>query len=242
MLIACNHCAYKLIMLAFPTNISCWRSLTVYTGTLTLQVPKSTVVRMSDATQLLFRFFLFALVHSVFAMPSLKKRITGSSKHLFRFYRLYYNLISLVLCGWLLVTSRGSAVLYVVPGGWSLALYTAQLVFLLILFSCLRQTGIAVFLGISREPAGPADGARLITGGWYRVVRHPLYLFSLLFLLCNPVVSTFGLLFTLLTAAYFLFGARLEENRLIAEFGDSYRDYQRAVPFILPRISRFHRN
>ncbi|MFA7403142.1 MAG: NnrU family protein [Pelobacteraceae bacterium] len=190
---------------------------------------------MSDVVQFLFRFSLFAMVHSLLALPSVKQRCFGRSSHLCRCYRLYYNLVSIALFGWVMTAFRSSAVLYVVPGVWSLVLYLVQVIVIIILFACVRQTGVADFLGISRNTVD-LEASRLITDGWYRVVRHPLYLFSILFLLCNPVISVRWLLLTLLSTVYFLGGALLEERRLLLKFGDKYRDYQRAVPFILPRI------
>jgi protein-S-isoprenylcysteine O-methyltransferase Ste14 len=149
---------------------------------------------------------------------------------------LYYNLISLVLLGWVMAAFRNSAVLYVVPGVWSLVLYFMQMVFLFILVACARQTGIAAFLGVSKITPDSSTTLLLVTNGWYRVVRHPLYLFSLLFLLSNPVISTRWLALTLMSAVYFLIGALLEERRLLLEFGNEYRAYQRAVPFMIPSI------
>lgn len=191
---------------------------------------------MSDVVLFLFRFFLFAVVHSILAIPSLKKRLAGRNSHLRRFYRLYYNLVSLVLFGWVMAAFRNSAILYIVPGVWSLALYFMQVVFLVILFACVRQTGAAEFLGVSRMTPDSLKTSKLVTDGWYRVVRHPLYLFSMLFLLCNPVISVRWLLLTLISAVYFVVGALLEESRFLQEFGNEYQAYQRTVPFMLPRI------
>ncbi|NTV50681.1 MAG: isoprenylcysteine carboxylmethyltransferase family protein [Geobacteraceae bacterium] len=191
---------------------------------------------MPDVILFLFRFLLFALVHSVLAIPSLKKRCIGQNRHLRRFYRLYYNLVSIVLFSWVMATLRNSAVLYVVPGIWSLVLYSMQMVFIIILVACARQTGVAEFLGVTGEASDELKIPKLITDGWYRVVRHPLYLFSMLFLLSNPVISVRWLLLTLLSAVYFVAGALLEERRLLQEFGDEYRAYQLTVPFMIPRI------
>jgi protein-S-isoprenylcysteine O-methyltransferase Ste14 len=152
--------------------------------------------------------------------------------HLRRFYRLYYNVASLLLFAWVMAAFRNVTVLYVVPGVWSLVLYFMQIVFLVILAACVRQTGTAEFLGIKERAKTP----RLVTDGWYRVVRHPLYLFSLLFLLSNPVISGHWLALTVVSAVYFLVGALLEEKRLLLEFGSEYMAYKRAVPFMIPRI------
>lgn len=191
---------------------------------------------MSDVILFIFRFLLFALIHSVLAIPSFKKRCTIRNTHLRRFYRLYYNVVSIVLFGWVMATLRNSAVLYFVPGVWSLVLYSTQLIFLTILVVCVSQTGVTEFFGISGEAPGALRRPTLVTDGWYRIVRHPLYLFSILFLLSNPVISVRSLLLTILSAVYFLVGALLEERRLLQEFGDEYRVYQLSVPFIIPRM------
>ena len=191
---------------------------------------------MSDAILFLFRFAVFAIIHSVFALPSIKKLSTRHSFHLGRFYRFYYNIVSLVLFGWVMATLRNSDVLYVVPGVWSLVLYFLQLLFLILLFVCVSQTGIAEFLGVSKLTSDVLKSPGLITNGCYRIVRHPLYLISTLFLLSNPVISVRWLLLTIVSVVYFLVGALLEEKRLVLEFGDEYRAYQSNVPFIIPRM------
>ena len=191
---------------------------------------------MTEISQFIFRISLFVLIHSLFAVPSIKRRLAARSIHLRRLYRLYYNLASLVLLCWVMSAFRHSAVLYVVPGVWSLVLYFMQTVFLIILIICVSQTGAAEFLGFFVVNPGGQEIPRLATGGWYRVVRHPLYLFSILFLLSNPVISVRWLIFTSISVVYFIVGARIEERRLLVEFGSKYQGYQRAVPFMIPRI------
>lgn len=78
--------------------------------------------------------------------------------------------------------------------------------------------------------------------GAYRLVRHPLYLFSILIIWSSPELSTDRLLFNLLWSAWIVVGARLEERDLVAQFGDRYREYQRKVPMLLPvRFGRLKR-
>lgn len=163
-----------------------------------------------------------------------KKLIRGTTETEPRFYRLIYNLGSLVLFGWVMASYRNSPVLYYAPGIWSLVIYLIQLVIAAILFNCVRQTGTADFLGFSQIRATTSSDRQLVTSGCYAIVRHPLYLLSTIFMIINPVMTAQWLLLTILSVIYFAGGALIEERRLVATFGDEYRRYQQSVPFMIP--------
>ncbi len=191
---------------------------------------------MLETTEFIFRFTIFVLIHSVLAMPSLKRRFGSGDGHLSQYYRLYYNIVSIIVFSWVMASFRNSDVLYVVPGVWSLALYAFQFIFLVMLFVCITQTGVAEFLGVSGFRRDSAKSQKLATKGLYQIVRHPLYLLSILFLISNPVITVRWLMLTFISSAYLLFGALIEEKRLLQQFGSEYSTYQRRVPFIIPRI------
>ncbi len=196
---------------------------------------------MHDALVFVFRLFLFAATHSLLALPPIKKILTNQNHSSQRIYRLIYNLISLAMLGWVMTSYRNTPVLYVAPGVWSLVMYLIQAVLLVILLNCVRQTGTAEFLGLPTFNAAANHSPRLITNGCYGIVRHPLYLFSMLFLLFNPVVSSRWLIFSVFSAIYFIFGALLEERRLLREFGEEYKTYQLNTPFLVPALSHFRK-
>ncbi len=80
----------------------------------------------------------------------------------------------------------------------------------------------------------------LAARGPYRWVRHPLYLAILTRMWSYPTLTPDRLLFNVLWTAWVVMGTMLEERDLVAVFGDSYRDYQRKVPMLVPwRFSRF---
>lgn len=137
---------------------------------------------------------------------------------------------------WVMAAYRTSPVLYFAPGIWSLVLYGAQMIVLVMLAGCVRQTGFARFAGILRIRSGTNPAPELITDGWYGKVRHPLYLLSTLFMILNPVMTAQWLLLTILSLAYFIIGGVIEERRLIKEFGESYLKYRQQVPFMFPSI------
>ncbi|GFE61633.1 NnrU family protein [Geobacter sp. AOG2] len=190
---------------------------------------------LPDYCVFILRFLLFALAHSLFAATRVKKAIGRLCHGEPRGYRLAYNLLSLVLFVWVMTAFGSSAVLYFAPGVWSLVMYLAQLVCGVILVDCVRRTGAGDFMGIRQLHRGPVSRPHLVTDGYYAVVRHPLYLFSIVFLLLNPVMTAQWLLLTVLSALYFVIGGLIEERRLLEEFGDQYRRYCQSVPFIIPR-------
>jgi protein-S-isoprenylcysteine O-methyltransferase Ste14 len=70
--------------------------------------------------------------------------------------------------------------------------------------------------------------------GPYRWVRHPLYLFMILMIWSCPDLTRDRLLFNLLWTVWIVIGSYFEENDLIVEFGDTYREYQKRVPMLVP--------
>ena len=189
---------------------------------------------LPDSAVFIARCLLFGVAHSLFAAKRTKQffsRVAGREP---RAYRLIYNLASMVMLGWAMAAYRTSPLLYAAPGIWRWVLYAAQLVVAVVIFRCVRQTGAGDFLGFSQLRSGFAHPPRLVTSGMYARVRHPLYLFSILFLVLNPVMTYRWILLTIFSTAYFIVGGMIEERRLLEEFGDDYQRYRQEVPFMIP--------
>lgn len=92
--------------------------------------------------------------------------------------------------------------------------------------------GFQAFLSrVRNEQRHPA---KLSIVGPYPLVRHPFYAFGMVALWVTPVLSLDRLLLNVLFTAWIVFGATLEERDLLEEFGEAYKDYQRAVPMFVP--------
>lgn len=187
---------------------------------------------------LIIFFAVYAVLHSLLAALPLKswaQQVFGAGVE--RWYRLAYNLIAVItllplfpLLAWL-----PSQTLYIVPSPWRWLMAGGQMLALAAVAVTLLQTGVFHFLGLAQVVAvQPATNGTLNTGGFYGWVRHPLYLFTLLFLWLTPVMTTTLLTTYLLFTLYFYLGSIFEERRLVAEFGSAYRDYQQRVPRLLP--------
>jgi methanethiol S-methyltransferase len=83
-----------------------------------------------------------------------------------------------------------------------------------------------------RETTGRND--RLFTGKGYGLVRHPLYLGCSLLLAFHPIQTRNSAATAAAVIAYFYIGTFFEERRLVRQFGEAYREYQRLVPRFLP--------
>ena len=79
----------------------------------------------------------------------------------------------------------------------------------------------------------------LIRTGPYARVRHPIYLGMLLFLLALAVALGHWVQLLLALPVFFIGTAirtRLEDGLLEQSFGDSFRDYRRSTPALIPRL------
>jgi protein-S-isoprenylcysteine O-methyltransferase Ste14 len=69
--------------------------------------------------------------------------------------------------------------------------------------------------------------------GLLGIMRHPMYLALIIYLWCQTFRVMDILINTVLTI-YVIIGTRLEEKKLVLEFGDTYIKYQQEVPMLIP--------
>jgi protein-S-isoprenylcysteine O-methyltransferase Ste14 len=101
-----------------------------------------------------------------------------------------------------------------------------------------KQVSISTLIGIPELSQHRTD--RLLREGIYGAVRHPRYLSAGIGMLANALVVNYLGLYVLLMAivapGYLMLV--LEERELLDRFGDAYREYQRDVPRLIPRLRR----
>jgi len=73
--------------------------------------------------------------------------------------------------------------------------------------------------------------------GLLGIVRHPMYLAVIILLWCNTFTASEIVVNTVLTL-YIIIGTRLEERKLVLEFGDLYIRYQQEVPMLIPFVKK----
>lgn len=77
--------------------------------------------------------------------------------------------------------------------------------------------------------------------GPYRLVRHPLYLATLLMIWSCPNFTTDRLLHNIIWTAWIVVGTILEEINLKNAFGEDYTKYQKKVPMLIPWRMRIYK-
>jgi protein-S-isoprenylcysteine O-methyltransferase Ste14 len=181
-------------------------------------------------------WIIYCLLHSILATDRFKSFAQQRMKKNFRFYRLYYNLfakISLIAIVFYQTTLKSSLQFkpdFISVSGGILIGITG----LLIMIICIAKyfKGLS---GLFALPEKKNEGV-LIISGIHQWVRHPLYLGTFLLIwggwIAYPLLSLF--ISNCIITIYTLIGIRLEEKKLIAEYGELYKTYQQNVPMIIP--------
>ena len=101
----------------------------------------------------------------------------------------------------------------------------------------LLQTGVWSFLGFEQVlSSSPDASSQMVTNGFYRWVRHPLYTAGLVFIWLTPLMTTSLLALNFGLTIYLVVGAYYEERKLVREFGEAYVLYQTQTPMLIPGL------
>ncbi|HMU92527.1 MAG TPA: isoprenylcysteine carboxylmethyltransferase family protein [Anaerolineales bacterium] len=185
---------------------------------------------------LLLALAIWGIVHSFLASHFAKGMIslkTGGAD----FYRLTYNVFALISFAPILYLMRTlpDQPIYQVASPWNLVMFGGQLFALLMLLIAFLQTDSLSFVGLRQLFEKETTGA-LVTRGMYRIVRHPLYTFGLLFIWLTSTMTQNSLTVYCGATLYILIGTYFEERKLLLDFGEAYAEYQRKTPMLIPGL------
>ena len=183
---------------------------------------------------------LFAVQHSVMARPAFKRwwtRFIAPDLERSTYVLLASAALALLVWQWQplggqLWSIGGSPAAMALQvtfwAGWGVLFVSTFLINHFELFG-LRQS-FTPLLGLDEAHA------HFRTPGFYRYVRHPIYLGFLLAFWSAPVMTIGHLFFAVMTTGYILVGIFLEERDLVAQFGSRYAEYRQRVGMLLPRM------
>lgn len=123
-------------------------------------------------------------------------------------------------------TSLDNAFFIISLVGWGMVLVTTFLINHFDLFG-LRQV---YFYSQNKE----IENLSFRTPGFYKMVRHPMYLSFLIAFWFAPLMTVGHLVFSIGMSVYILIGVYYEEKDLVKAFGDKYLNYRLALPKMIP--------
>jgi len=202
------------------------------------------MILFGNVLLIIFLFLVFGWSHSLLASNKIKEAVRGAFPRFLPFYRFAYNVVSLFTfyLFWTFAP-KPDIILYDFSFPFDLLLLLPQIAGLLGLVWTLKFVDGKEFLGISQilrwkngtyKDEDLDEESILRIEGPYKFSRHPIYLFSILFLIFRPTMNLFYFLFVLCSVIYFYIGSWYEEKKLIARFGDEYISYQKNVSRIVP--------
>lgn len=197
-----------------------------------------------DVILIIMLFALFAYSHTWLASIKIKRALAEKLGNKIAFYRLFYNASSIIFfAAFYAVSPKPDIIVYDLRFPFDIITFALQVLSLIGLFWASRGTDWKEFIGIAQikrfikgeyNVDDLDEKQTLKIEGAFKFVRHPIYLFSILFLGFRPTMTLFYLTMYICVIVYFYTGSIYEERKLIEMFGDEYKEYQKGVSRIFP--------
>lgn len=186
---------------------------------------------------LIIGWVLYFVIHSFLASNYIKNIFQIRLPSLFRYYRIFFNLVAIIgLIIMVRLTFNDNILLFKQTTFLFIISIVLIILGLVVLVIASTTFNLKEFLGI--ETYEIKMESKLVTKGIYKFMRHPLYTGTILLLsgyfLYVPTLSV--LIFLILTFVYIEIGSRLEEKKLLIEFGNDYTEYCKNVKRYFPFI------
>ncbi len=185
-------------------------------------------------------WIIFCALHSVLISIPVTEFMKERLKNKYRFYRLLYNLFSFAtFIPVMLYTWSISGEYFFEWGGYLKILRFAMIIsaIILIIFS-LKEYDWLQFIGLrqilnDRAHCTMNSSGSINDSGVLGIMRHPLYTSVFLLLWAGKLNLTL-LIVNIILSIYLVIGTKLEEQKLVAEFGSDYLEYKKRVSMYFP--------
>lgn len=184
-------------------------------------------------------WILFCALHSILASPQIKQELKKHSSHLHKYYRLYYTIFAFISLAALLYFQIRMPSLFLFEKNKIFTIAGAFIILCgsIIMGICIRKYFMNLS-GLKLLMTEKPQTKTLFISGTHKYVRHPLYLGTFIFIwglfLVYPYISLF--IANIIITLYTLYGIRLEEAKLVKEFGNAYLAYKKSVPALIPHF------
>ena len=184
----------------------------------------------------------YCVIHSVLISITVTDFLRRALGDRYRFYRLFFNIFSVTTLVPLLMYSHSARwktePLFTWDGYVRVIQYCLTALGAVLAITGARHYNMFQFVGIQQILKGRSGGAMTESGefdssGVLGIVRHPWYL-AVFILLWARDFNLAGFTINVILSAYLLIGTLLEERKLVLEFGEKYKAYQRQVSMLIP--------
>ncbi|WP_410808304.1 methyltransferase family protein [Methanohalobium sp.] len=192
---------------------------------------------VSSTIILIFCLVAFAFIHSALAsLPSkrLIVRFLGSKAE--TLYMPVYSLIAVITILPLiyLFYKNPGPILYIIPSPWRWMMVGGQVITAIVAPRALLDAPHRFKIILQLAGPNTPESESLKIRGIYRWVRDPFLLSGLIIIWLTPFMTVNLLVIYILASIYLYLGSVHWEKRLVAQFGDEYRDYQKRVHRVIP--------
>ncbi len=197
-------------------------------------------------------FLFFSLTHTVWASDSFKLNLFRKFPSFKYFYRFTYSLVSILILGfWYKSIPSAYNVFFKLDSPYSYVFNLIQLIAVLGLVHAVLISYPRIFIGIhqlfDRKNDNyfldePMHKTQLRITSMYKYVRHPMYFWSICYVLFNPILTDRSLYMLIVFILYFYIGSFPEEKKLEARFGSLYVNYKKQVPRLLPSFIKSYKS
>ena len=183
----------------------------------------------------------YCALHSFLISIRFTNLMKRSLKDFYAFYRLFYNVISVVLLIPLIIYSVQLEGEPIINYSFPLTIIRYVLISISILivvkafffdYDFLAFFGIRQLMAFGKNKSTEHSN-EIKKKGLLGIIRHPMYFGLLLYLWCQTI-TLMDLIVNIVLTVYIIIGTYLEEKKLVLEFGDTYIKYQHEVPMLIP--------
>ena len=185
-------------------------------------------------------WIIWCTLHSFLISMPVKEYMKRRLRDRFRFYRLFYGAFSLATLTPLVLycVSIRQGPIFRWKGTLTVIAYLLLVAGVGLFCIGGRNYSLFRFLGITQIRKGESNGSlsgynSFVVSGIHRIIRHPWYLGGIVIVWAEDL-SPSAVLINLVISSYFVIGTFLEEGKMVREFGDRYREYQRNVSMFFP--------
>ena len=185
-------------------------------------------------------WILWCIIHSGMISLTVTNYVKKRSGINYRFYRFFFNVLAIVTIIPVLIYSRSlpNEKVFYWEGVWIVMQILLFLAAVFLFLAGSRNYDFLQFLGIRQIRTGASSkgltgSGDFNTSGILNVTRHPWYL-GAIFIIWARQIDLSVLVTNIIWTIYLIVGAILEEHKLLNEYGNEYRRYQKRVSMLVP--------